>query len=63
MTTGVSQQRLTPRAWILLLLLSAIWGGSFLSNRVALEEVGVATVVAFRVGGAAIALWLWLTLG
>ncbi|MCB2116800.1 MAG: DMT family transporter [Rhodobacteraceae bacterium] len=54
------QQRLTPRAWGLLLLLSAIWGASFLSNRAALEEVGVATTVAFRVAGAAVALWLWI---
>ena len=38
-------------------LLSLIWGGSFLANRLALEEVGVATTVAVRVGGAAVVLW------
>ncbi|OYX45523.1 MAG: EamA family transporter [Rhodobacterales bacterium 32-67-9] len=60
MTVSPPQQRLTPRAWALLLLLSAIWGASFLSNRVALEEVPVLTTVAFRVAGAAAALWLWI---
>ena len=60
MTDKVAQQSLTPRAWGLLLLLALIWGGSFLSNRAALEEVGVLTTVAFRVGGAALALWLYI---
>jgi drug/metabolite transporter (DMT)-like permease len=62
MTQPVQQQRMSSKAWGLLLLLSAVWGASFLSNRVALEEVGVATTVAFRVGGAAVALWLWIAL-
>lgn len=62
MTNRVTQQTLTPRAWGLLLLLALIWGGSFLSNRAALEEVGVLTTVAFRVTGAAVALWLWIGL-
>ncbi|PKP73308.1 MAG: EamA family transporter [Alphaproteobacteria bacterium HGW-Alphaproteobacteria-6] len=56
------QQRLDAKAWGLLLLLSAIWGASFLSNRAALAEVGVLTTVAFRVAGAAVALWLWIGL-
>ena len=60
MTNAVTQQHLTPRAWGLLLLLALIWGGSFLSNRAALAEVGVLTTVAFRVGGAALALWLYV---
>ena len=51
------QKTLTPRAWAELLLLSAIWGGSFLSIRVALDEIGPLTVVAHRVGWAALALW------
>lgn len=53
---------MSPRAWGLLLLLSAIWGASFLSNRAALEEVGVLTTVAFRVSGGAALLWLWIAL-
>ncbi|MFN6951978.1 MAG: DMT family transporter, partial [Albidovulum sp.] len=56
----VTQQKLTPRAWGLLLLLALIWGASFLSNRAALAEVGVLTTVAFRVTGAAVALWAYI---
>ena len=41
-------------------LLALIWGGSFLSIRIALEEVGVLTTVAFRVGFAAVALWAYV---
>lgn len=60
MTQHVPQQRLTARAWGLLGLLALIWGGSFLSNRAALTELGVLTTVAFRVGGASVALWLYV---
>lgn len=56
----VRQQTIAPATWGLLLLLACIWGGSFLSNRLALEEVGVLTTVAFRVGLGAAALWLWI---
>lgn len=48
---------MSARAWVELLLLATIWGGSFLSIRVALDQVGVLTSVAFRVAGAAILLW------
>ena len=41
-------------------LLALIWGGSFLSNKAALAELGVLTTVAFRVGGAAVALWVYV---
>lgn len=41
-----------------MLLLAAIWGASFLSIRIALDEVGPLTAVAHRVGWAALALWL-----
>ena len=52
------QKSLSPRAWAELLLLSALWGGSFLSIRIALDEIGPLTVVLHRVGWAALALWL-----
>ena len=53
------QKTITPRAWAELLLLATIWGGSFISNRIALNEVPVLTTVAFRVaGGGAAALGL-----
>lgn len=54
------QTALSARAWAELLLLAAIWGGSFLSIRVALDQVGVLTSVAFRVGGAALVLWAYV---
>ena len=38
-------------------MLAAIWGGSFLAIRTALDEVGVLTSVAWRVGLAAAVLW------
>lgn len=56
------QARLTPFTWGLLFLLALIWGGSFPANRAALAEVPVLTVVAFRVGGAAVILWAWVLL-
>ena len=52
------QKTLSARAWAELTLLSAIWGGSFLAIRVALDEIGPLAVVAHRVGWAALALWL-----
>lgn len=51
---------MTPQAWGLLLLLGLLWGGSFLSIRVALDEVGVATSVAHRTGWAAAILWAYV---
>ena len=54
MTTQVS---LSPRAWTELLLLSAVWGASFLAFAIALREVGVFTTVLHRVFWAAVLLW------
>lgn len=51
------QKTLSPRAWAELILLSAVWGASFLAIRTALDEIGPLTVVAHRVGWAALALW------
>ena len=50
------------RAWAELLLLGLIWGASFLSIRVALDEVSVLSSVYHRVGWAALVLWglVWL---
>jgi len=49
---------LTPRAASEIVLLGAIWGGSFLAVRVALDAMPVAWIVAHRVAWAALALWL-----
>ncbi len=51
------QIAMTPRAWAELLVLGTIWGGSFLANRIALNEVPVLTTVAVRVALAAVVLW------
>lgn len=59
------QKSLQGRAWVDLLLLSMLWGGSFLAVEFALREVGVFTIVAHRVVWAALFLWayvLWLGL-
>ncbi|MDJ0825499.1 MAG: DMT family transporter [Rhodobacter sp.] len=53
-----AQKTLSGRAWAELMLLSAIWGGSFLSIRVALDEIGFVTSVAHRVVWAALVLWV-----
>jgi drug/metabolite transporter (DMT)-like permease len=54
----MTQTSLTPRAWAELLLLSLVWGGSFLAIRTTLDEIGVLTSVAHRVAWAALALWV-----
>jgi drug/metabolite transporter (DMT)-like permease len=56
----IAQRQMSLVAWALLALLAVIWGGSYLSNRIALEQVPVFTTVAFRVAGAAIALWVYV---
>lgn len=52
------QKSLSARAWIELLLLSLLWGGSFLAIRIALDEIGFLTSVAHRVGWGALILWV-----
>jgi drug/metabolite transporter (DMT)-like permease len=59
---GMTQQELSPRAWMELSILSLIWGASFLSIRVALDEIPVMTSVAHRVVWAALAIWLVVAL-
>jgi drug/metabolite transporter (DMT)-like permease len=54
------QARMSPLAWGLLLVLAMIWGSSFLSNRAALDSIGVVTTVALRVSGGAVLLWIWV---
>ncbi|MGR3662024.1 MAG: DMT family transporter [Paracoccaceae bacterium] len=54
------QKSIPSRAWMEMFLLALIWGGSFLSFSLALREIGVFTTVAFRVGGGAIVLWIYI---
>ncbi|MBC7478268.1 MAG: DMT family transporter, partial [Pseudorhodobacter sp.] len=58
--TQSEQRGISLRSWMLMGVLALIWGGSFLSNKAALAELGVLTTVAFRVGGAAVALWIYI---
>ena len=51
------QKSLSGRAWAELMLLALIWGGSFLSIRIALDEVGPLTSVAHRTFWAMLVLW------
>lgn len=51
---------ISPLAWGLLGLLGLIWGASFLSIRVALDEIGFLTSVAHRTGWAMCILWLYV---
>ena len=54
------QRDISSRAWLGLALLALIWGASFLSIRVALDEVTVLWSVAWRVSLGAAALGLYL---
>lgn len=56
----IPQMTIPARAWIEILLLSLLWGGSFLAISFALRELEVFTIVAIRVGGAAIVLWIYV---
>lgn len=51
------QKSISSRAWAEMLLLAMIWGASFVSIRIALDEVGPMWAVAHRVGWAMLALW------
>lgn len=58
----MTPDRIATRTWADLILLSTIWGASFLSIRVALDEIGVFTLVAHRVGWAMLILWAYVAL-
>ncbi len=51
---------MTAAVWAQLLLLGAIWGGTFVMARIAVLEIAPITLVLLRVGIAAAALHLWL---
>ncbi|MBY8975638.1 DMT family transporter [Rhodobacteraceae bacterium NNCM2] len=57
-TSVKSGAEMSDRAWIELLLLSLLWGGSFFSIAIAQRELGPITVVFHRVFWAALLLWL-----
>jgi drug/metabolite transporter (DMT)-like permease len=53
----LAQRAMTAREWVLLGLLSLLWGGSFFFIGVAVKEVPPLTLAALRVGLAALILW------
>jgi drug/metabolite transporter (DMT)-like permease len=55
-----ARHAMSARDWGMLVLLGAIWGGSFFFARVAVTEIPPLTLVLFRVGIAALALHLYL---
>ncbi len=57
-----AQKTISTRAWIELLILGFIWGGSFLSIHIALEEIGPLTAVAHRTTWAMLILWGYVLL-
>mgnify|MGYP005991647929 CR=1 FL=1 len=56
------QKTLSTRAWTELLILATIWGASFLSIRIALNEIGPLTAVAHRTGWAMLILWTYVAI-
>lgn len=57
-----AQKTISGHAWLLIGVLSLIWGGSFLSVHVALAELGPLTAVAHRTGWAMLILWGYIAL-
>lgn len=57
-----AQTSLSTRAWVELILLGLIWGGSFLAIRTALDEIGPLTSVLHRTGWAMVVLWGFVAL-
>ena len=55
MMTG---SQISPLAWVLLITLGVIWGGSFYWAEVALNALGPFTIVAFRLALGAVFLWV-----
>ncbi|MBK8457155.1 MAG: DMT family transporter [Phyllobacteriaceae bacterium] len=51
---------MSARSWAMLILLGALWGGSFYFARIAVMQIEPFMLVAMRVAIAAAALWIWL---
>ena len=58
----IDQKNLTGRAWAEMMLLAMIWGGSFLSIRVALDEISPLASVAHRTTWSMLVLWGVITI-
>lgn len=58
----MTHRSISTESWLLLIVLATLWGASFLSIRIALDEIGPITAVAHRVGWAALVLWAYVAL-
>lgn len=58
----MTERSISAQAWGLMALLALLWGASFLSIRIALDEVPPLTAVAHRVGWATLVLWIYVLL-
>jgi drug/metabolite transporter (DMT)-like permease len=58
----MTERTISAQAWGLLALLAVLWGASFLSIRIALDEIPPLTAVAHRVGWASLVLWIYVFL-
>ena len=56
----MTERTITAESWGFLALLATLWGASFLSIRIALDEVPPLTAVAYRVGWATLVLWVYV---
>lgn len=61
-SVGTTARPMSLREWTLLILLGAIWGGSFFFARIAVAEIAPLALVMFRVSIAALVLQLWLAM-
>ena len=52
-----SSLKMTPFAWLMLVTLSVVWGGTFFFQEIAVREMPTFTIVACRVAIAAALLW------
>jgi drug/metabolite transporter (DMT)-like permease len=56
----MTQTTLSARSWFDMMLLASLWGASFLSIKLGLNELPVMTLVAHRVIWAALVLWAYV---
>lgn len=56
----MNERTISVECWGLMALLATLWGASFLSIRIALDEIPPLTAMAHRVGWATLMLWLYV---
>jgi drug/metabolite transporter (DMT)-like permease len=59
-TNATAHQEIDAKSWLMLIVLSLLWGGSFLFIKIAAADIPIFTLVFLRVGLAALALHLFI---